>query len=153
MQLLSGSLQKISDQSPVDGSDPHGQMNSQGRSWTCTHREYLKWKRTGGKRKEFNPRKRDWENVYTDCQRNSDGSENCHWQTSYVRVKMRRFRSQLLRFPSYRADIHQATRKNTCLDWLKAPILLAYTELQKSSKTYRWLRSVRRLKKDLYGAW
>ena len=28
-----------------------------------------------------------------------------------MRVKMCRFRSQLLRFPSYRADIHQATRK------------------------------------------
>ena len=38
-------------------------------------------------------------------------------------------RSQLLRFPSYRADIHQATRKNTYLDWLKAPISLAYIEL------------------------
>ena len=49
MQLLAGSLQKISDQSPVDGTDPHGQMNSQGRSWACTHREDLKWKRNGGK--------------------------------------------------------------------------------------------------------
>ena len=47
------------------------------KTWSENEMEVKEMSKTAMKR--VNPRKRDWEDVYTDCQRNNDGSENFHW--------------------------------------------------------------------------
>ena len=120
MQLLAGSLKNLSHQSPVDGTDPHGEMNSQGRSWACTHREDSKWRRNGGKRnvqnghaKSFTQAKGTGRTFIQIVKEITMVPKIATDKLHTCESRCAGFVLKLPRFPSYRADIPQATRKKT----------------------------------------